>query len=106
MPLSQSPHIHDQYETGSHLSSRTTPSSESDSRAPNGSRKRVPVAVRFEPVQPPTMIASLTEYSVKDVENVRSSAAVMRATVRLVPIARTPARKNHADFFEYVSESC
>lgn len=48
MPLSQSPHIHDQYETGSHLSNRTTPSSESDSRAPGGSRKRVPVAVRSE----------------------------------------------------------
>jgi hypothetical protein len=48
MPLSQTSHVHDQYETGSHLSSRTTPSSEPDSRAPSGSRKRVPVAVRLE----------------------------------------------------------
>ncbi|EXJ61983.1 hypothetical protein A1O7_02415 [Cladophialophora yegresii CBS 114405] len=44
MPLSQSSHVHDQYETGSHLSSRTTPSSEPDSRTSTGSRKRVPVA--------------------------------------------------------------
>ncbi|KIW88102.1 uncharacterized protein Z519_11212 [Cladophialophora bantiana CBS 173.52] len=44
MPLSQTSHIHDQYETGSHLSSRTTPTSEPENRATSGSRKRVPVA--------------------------------------------------------------
>ncbi|OAL26661.1 hypothetical protein AYO20_10002 [Fonsecaea nubica] len=44
MALSQSSHINDQYETGGHLSSRTTPTSEPDSRASSGSRKRVPVA--------------------------------------------------------------
>ncbi|OQV06060.1 Fungal Zn2-Cys6 binuclear cluster domain-containing protein [Cladophialophora immunda] len=48
MALSQSSHIHDQYETGGHLSSRTTPTSEPDSRATSGSRKRVPVAVCIE----------------------------------------------------------
>ncbi|EXJ87541.1 hypothetical protein A1O3_04501 [Capronia epimyces CBS 606.96] len=43
MPLTQHPH-QDQYETGGHPSSRTTPSSESEQRATSGSRKRVPVA--------------------------------------------------------------
>ncbi|EHY57280.1 hypothetical protein ABEF95_008339 [Exophiala dermatitidis] len=43
MPLTQHPH-QDQYETGSHISSRTTPSSEIEQRAISGSRKRVPVA--------------------------------------------------------------
>ncbi|KIX07692.1 uncharacterized protein Z518_02346 [Rhinocladiella mackenziei CBS 650.93] len=43
IPLSQSSHIPDQYETSSHLSSRTTPS-ETENRATSGSRKRVPVA--------------------------------------------------------------
>ncbi len=45
MSLGQNPHIPDQYETSSHLSSRTTPSSEPDSRTSSGARKRVPVAV-------------------------------------------------------------
>ncbi|KEF57095.1 uncharacterized protein A1O9_07285 [Exophiala aquamarina CBS 119918] len=44
MPLGQNTHLPEHYDTASHLSNRTTPSSEGESRTAGGTRKRVPVA--------------------------------------------------------------
>lgn len=45
MPLGQNTHLQEHYENPSHLSNRTTPSSEPENRTPGGTRKRVPIAV-------------------------------------------------------------
>lgn len=101
MPLSQNAHIQDQYETGSHMSSRTTPSSEPDNRSANGSRKRVPVAVCLQALWKGAFLAFvLTTCSVRDVENARSSVVAMKETVRVVQTAKIPASGIPVAFFE------
>jgi hypothetical protein len=99
MPLSQNRHIPDHYETPGHLSSRTTPSSEPDSRTASGSRKRVPVAVCVECFYNVTLVR-LTMHSVKDVESARSNAAAMKETIRVVRTAGTLATGTPVDFYE------
>jgi len=100
MPLSQTRHIPDHYETPGHLSSRTTPSSERDSRSASGSRKRVPVAVCVECFYNVTLVIRLMMYSVKDVESARSNAAVMKGTIRVVRTAGTLAMETLVAFYE------
>lgn len=61
MPLGQNTHLQEHYENASHLSNRTTPSSEPENRTPGDTRKRVPVAVWLSS---PEMMAYLIIYIV------------------------------------------
>ena len=92
MPLGQGTHIQDQYETNSHLSSRTTPPPEPESRTAPGSRKRVPVAV-LSPVQLNIQTFVLTRGSARGVESVRLNAVATKETIRAVPIVEMQATK-------------
>ena len=98
MPLGQNTHLQEHYENASHLSNRTTPSSEGESRTAGGTRKRVPVAVCYLSSGYNRPINDL--YSVRDVENERSSAVAMREKTRVVSIARMQATLTIAASYE------